>query len=48
MIVPNDGTRTTGLLRVRLGMVLESVSEEWHWHQDQQNALVMFWLMVGR
>ncbi|SES36891.1 hypothetical protein SAMN05216188_1424 [Lentzea xinjiangensis] len=44
MIVPDDGTRTTGLLRARLGMVLESVTEEWHWYQDQQNALVLFWL----
>ncbi|MCC8251287.1 hypothetical protein [Saccharothrix luteola] len=44
MIVPDDGTRTTGLLRARLGMVLESVTEDWHWYQGRQNALGMFWL----
>lgn len=44
MIVPDDGTRTTGLLRARLGTVLESVTEDWHWYQGQPNALGTFWL----
>ncbi len=44
MVIPDDGSRTTALLGARFGRVLESVTEEWHWYQDRQNALVMFWL----
>lgn len=44
MIVPDDGTRATGLLRARLGVVLASVTEEWHWHQGRPTGLTVFWL----
>ena len=42
MIVPDDGTRTTVLLRARLDLVLEPVTEEWRWYRDRQNALPVF------
>ncbi|MGW5741965.1 hypothetical protein [Amycolatopsis sp. NPDC003861] len=44
MFAPDDGTRHTALLRARLGLALESVTEEWHWYQGEQNALLRFWL----
>ncbi|MEU0532878.1 hypothetical protein [Amycolatopsis tolypomycina] len=44
MFAPDDGTRTTALLRARLGSALESVTEEWHWYQGRRSDLLRFWL----
>ncbi|SED39135.1 hypothetical protein SAMN04489727_7679 [Amycolatopsis tolypomycina] len=44
MFAADDGTRTTALLRARLGSALESVTEEWHWYQGRRSDLLRFWL----
>ncbi len=48
MIPPDDGTRATALLRARLGLALELVTEEWHWYQGRRSALLRFWLHFRR
>ncbi|MEU6153334.1 hypothetical protein ABZ816_25360 [Actinosynnema sp. NPDC047251] len=42
MITPDDGPRTTALLKARLGTVLEAVTEEWHWYDGRPNSLIRF------
>ena len=48
MFAPDDGTKTTALLRARLGLALDSVTEESHWYQGQWSALLRFWLHFRR
>jgi len=44
MVIPDDSARTSVLLQARLCLTLESATEEWHWYENRQNALLMFWL----
>ncbi|GHG29854.1 MULTISPECIES: hypothetical protein [Amycolatopsis] len=44
MFAPDDGTRAAALLRARLHLALESVTEEWHWYQREQSSLLRVWL----
>ena len=48
MLAPDDGTKTTALFRARLGLTLDSVTEESHWYQGQWSALLRFWLHFRR
>lgn len=48
MLTPDDGTKTTALLRARLGLTLDSITEESHWYQGRRSALLRFWLHFQR